>query len=408
MTVAVEPTARVDRRWIIAFVLAMVGVGAGWFGPIQILLPAQAARIAGEIGKENLLAVVTACGAVASMIANPLWGVVSDRLRGRWGRRRPVLVAGTAVGVVGLLVLAAAEARPLMIAGWLLVQVGLNGPMAALAAMMADRVPEAQRGVVGAWFGIAQTLGLVLGTAVAVAAGEGAIGYVAIAVAVPALGVAVLIVHREGPGAGSDGDSGERAARPTLRALRPTAAYTGVWTMRLLLNMVNSLLLLYLYYYLTDGIEVAEGSAGTWVLVLTGCAALITAGVAGVGGALSDRSGRRRVFVAASAVLLGISAVVMALLPPLPVVLAATVLFGIGWGLYVAVDLAVLTAVLPDAGTRATMLGIGNIASSLPQVLAPVVAAPLVTSAGGYPLLYGVAAALAVVALAGVRLLRVP
>jgi MFS family permease len=404
-TATVEPVARVGRRWVVAFVLAMVGVGAGWFGPIQILLPAQAARIAGEIGKENLLAVVTASGAVASMIANPLWGVLSDRLRGRWGRRRPVLVAGTLVGVIGLLVLAAAEGRPLMIVGWVLVQVGLNGPMAALAAMMADRVPEEQRGVVGAWFGIAQTLGLVVGTAVAVAAGEGAIGYVAIAVAVPALGVAVLLTHREGPGAAS---GGERAARPTLRALRPTAAYAGVWTMRLLLNMVNSLLLLYLYYYLTDGIEVAEGSAGTWVLVLTGCAALVTAVVAGLGGALSDRSGRRRVFVAASAVLLGVSAVVMALLPPLPVVLGATVLFGIGWGLYVAVDLAVLTAVLPDAGTRATMLGIGNIASSLPQVLAPVVAAPLVTSAGGYPLLYGVTAALAVVALAGVRLLRVP
>jgi hypothetical protein len=71
-TATVEPVARVGRRWVVAFVLAMVGVGAGWFGPIQILLPAQAARIAGEIGKENLLAVVTASGAVASMIANPL------------------------------------------------------------------------------------------------------------------------------------------------------------------------------------------------------------------------------------------------------------------------------------------------------------------------------------------------
>ena len=94
--------------------------------------------------------------------------------------------------------------------------------------------------------------------------------------------------------------------------------------------------------------------------------------------------------------------------PPLPVVLGATALVGVGWGLYVSVDLAVLTAVLPDESTRATMLGIGNVAAALPQVLAPVVAAPLVTSAGGYPLLYGVTAGLAVAALAGVRLLRVP
>lgn len=398
---------RVGRRWVVAYVLAMVGIAAGWFGPIQILLPAQAARIAGDDGKEQLLALVTASGAVASMVANPLWGALSDRLRTRWGRRRPVAVAGTAVGVVGLLLLAAADSPATMAVGWATVQIGLNGPMAALAAMMADRVPEEQRGVVGAWFGIAQTIGLVVGTAVAVVAGEGPAGYVAIAVAVPALGVSILLVHHEPPLGDRAPDGAVAAPRPSWRALRPTADYAWVWTLRLLLNMVNALLLLYLYYYLTDGIHVPDGSAGTWVLVLTGSAALVTVGVAAVGGVLSDRWGRRRVFVAASAVLLGASALVMATLPPLPVVMAATVLFGVGWGLYVSVDLAVLTAVLPDASTRATMLGVGNVAASLPQVLAPVVAAPLVTSAGGYPLLYGVAAGLAVAALVGVRFLRV-
>lgn len=400
-----EDLPRVGRRWVVAYVLAMVGVAAGWFGPIQILLPAQAARIAGADGKEQLLALVTATGAIASMIANPLWGMVSDRLRTRWGRRRPVAVAGTVVGVVGLLLLAAADTPATMALGWATVQVGLNGPMAALAAMMADRVPDAQRGMVGAWFGIAQTIGLVVGTAVAVVAGEGPAGYVAIAVAVPALGIAILLAHHE-PRLAAPRERG--APRPSWRALRPTTDYAWVWTVRLLLNMVNALLLLYLYYYLSDAVGVPEGSAGTWVLVLTGSAALVTVGVAAVGGVLSDRTGRRRVFVAASAGLLGVAAVVMATTPPLPVVLGATALVGVGWGLYVSVDLAVLTAVLPDESTRATMLGIGNVAAALPQVLAPVIAAPLVTSAGGYPLLYGVTAGLAVAALAGVRLLRVP
>lgn len=398
-----EAPARVGRRWVVAFVLAMVGVAAGWFGPIQILLPAHAARIAGEVGKEHLLAVVTASGAVASMIANPLWGALSDRLRTRWGRRRPVLVAGTAVGVVGLLLLAAADTPGAAALGWVVVQIGLNGPAAALAAMLADRVPEQQRGVVGAWFGIAQTLGLVLGTAVAVVAGEGPAGYVALAVAVPALGVAILLVHHE-PAVGPSAD----VPRPSWRRLRPGRDFSWVWVLRLLLNLVNALLLLYLYYYLQDGVGLAGGEVGTWVLVLTGGAALVTVAVAGAGGALSDRSGRRRVFVAAAAGCLAVAALTMATVPPLPVVMAATALVGVGWGLYVAVDLAVLTAALPDASTRATMLGVGNVAASLPQVLAPVVAAPLVTSAGGYPLLYGVTAGLALLALAGVRLLRVP
>lgn len=408
---APDDAPAVSRRWLVAFVLAMVGVATGWFGPIQILLPAQAETIAGADGKEHLLALVTGWGALASMIANPLWGALSDRLRTRWGRRRPVLVAGVAVGVAGLLVLAAAETRPLMLAGWLLVQIGLNGPMAALAAMLADHVPERQRGTVGAWFGIAQTLGVVLGTAVAVLAGEGSLGYVAVAVAVPALAVAILLVHREaaaGPGAEPDGAAepvaAPPAARPDWRTLRPTPAYAWVWTLRLLMNLVNGLVLLYLYYFLDDAVGVED--PGTWVLVLTAVTAFVAMGVAGVGGVLSDRWGRRRVFVVAAAVLLAAGAVVMAAAPVLPAVLGATLLVGAGWGLYVSVDLAVLTSVLPDPTTRATMLGVGNIASALPQVLAPVIAAPLVTSAGGYPLLYGLAAGLAVAALVGVRMLR--
>ena len=77
------PTVRVRARWIVAFSLAVVGVAAGWFGPIQILLPAQAARLQdlGLGSKEAVLAIVTASGAVASMIANPLWGGFSDRTR---------------------------------------------------------------------------------------------------------------------------------------------------------------------------------------------------------------------------------------------------------------------------------------------------------------------------------------
>lgn len=402
----------VRRGWVVAFVLAMVGVAAGWFGPIQILLPAQAERIAGAGGKEALLALVTGYGALASMVANPVWGAVSDRLRTPWGRRRPVLVVGVLVGVVGLLVLASASTRPVMMAGWVCVQVGLNGPMAALAAMLADHVPERQRGTVGAWFGIAQTLGVVAGTAVAVAAGEGALGYVAIAVAVPALATALVLVHHEPRGAEPvEGDAGRDAVaaaqptgRPAWRTLRPTAAYAWVWTVRLLLNLVNALVLLYLYYYLQDAVRVAD--PGTWVLVLTAVTALVTVVVAGVGGALSDRWARRRVFVGVASALLAVAAGVMAGLPHLPAVVVATVLVGGGWGLYVAVDLAVLTAVLPDPSTRATMLGIGNVASALPQVLAPVIAAPLVTSAGGYPLLYGLAVVLSLLGLLATRMLR--
>ena len=65
-------------------------------------------------------------------------------------------------------------------------------------------------------------------------------------------------------------------------------------------------------------------------------------------------------------------------------------------GAYSAVDFALLTQVLPAPRDRGKDLGVLNIASSLPQVLAPVIAAPIVTGLGGYATLYLVAAAIEV------------
>lgn len=375
---------------MVAYALAMIGVAAGWFGPIQILLPEQAAHLAGDNGKEALLALVTAWGAAASMVANPLWGIVSDRL----GRRRPIFVAGTAIGVVGLVVLSAADTTALMVTGWILVQVGLNGPMAALAAMIGDRVPEGQRGTVGALFGVAQIIGVILGTAVAVVAGSTALGYLAVAVAVPALGASLLIINREQP----------LRAPEKQKWHWPGGQFAWAWVIRFLLNLVNALVLVYLLYYLSD--EVGVDDAATWVLIVT-VVNVLFAGVFGfAGGVLSDRWEKRKVFVAAGAVILAAGTALMALVPVVPVVLAASVLVGVGWGAYIAVDMAVLTHVLPDPDTRATMLGVANVAGTLPQMLAPVLAAPIVTALGGYRTLYLVTAGFALLALALLPRLR--
>ncbi len=394
MTVTTGAPPRVGRGWVAAFVLAMTGVAAGWFGPIQILLPEQASALAGAGGgfgdvfgfggsKESLLSLVTACGAAASLVATPLWGVVSDRT----GARRPIMVAGIVAGAAGLAVLAGASSVPVMIVGWVVVQAGLSGPLAALGAMLADRVPEEQRGTVGALFGVAQIAGVVLGTAVAVAAGDVRLGYLALAVAVPALCASLLILHRE------------PAVRKTAQWTRPrlTAPFAWAWLIRFLLNLVNALLLVYLYYYLGDEVGVADPAPV--VLAVTVVNVLITAAAATLGGILSDRLARRRVFAAAGAVVLAAGMVLLALVPLLPFVFAAAVLLGAGWGLFVAVDLAVITRVLPDAASHATMLGVANIAATLPQLLAPLLAAAIVPALGGYPVLYLLSAGIALLAL---------
>ena len=60
---------------------------------------------------------------------------------------------------------------------------------------------------------------------------------------------------------------------------------------------------------------------------------------------------------------------------------------------------------LPAAADRARHLGVINIANAAPQVLAPVIAAPIVTQLGGYPMLYTTVAV--VTGLAGILVRRI-
>lgn len=401
---APRPAPAYPRSWLAALLLAAGAVFAGWFGPIQILLPAQAANLAEPGGKEALLALVTGIGAVVSLVANPVWGVISDRLSGTVPRRRTVLVAGVLIGSAGLGVLAVAGDAAGMIAGWSLVQIGLNGPLAALIAMIADRVPAERRGLVGALFGVAQTAGVVLGTATAVVAGEGALGYVVLAVAVPLLCIAIVLMPERRLGENTDAVPARQSLGAVLRALRPTASFTWAWIVRLLLNLANALVLTYLYYFLLDMVKVDD--PGTWVLVLTGVNVLVTAVVASVGGIWSDRIAKRRVFALAAILTVAVGVLLIAFVPTLPMLMATTVLLGIGWGLYMAVDIAIITEVLPSDRSTASMLGLANIAAALPQVLAPALAAPIVISLGGYSVLYIVTAVIALLALPALARLR--
>jgi MFS family permease len=79
---------------------------------------------------------------------------------------------------------------------------------------------------------------------------------------------------------------------------------------------------------------------------------------------------------------------------------------GLGFGVYLSVDAALVTQVLPSAAGRAKDLGLINIANSGPQVLAPAIAAPLVSELGGYRALYLSVAVITVLGSLFVRRIR--
>lgn len=120
---------------------------------------------------------------------------------------------------------------------------------------------------------------------------------------------------------------------------------------------------------------------------------------------MSDRIGRRKGFVVLCSLIMGAAALLLATLHTWPSALAAAAVLGAGYGIYLAVDQALVTQVLPEAADRAKDLGVINIANSGPQVLAPAVAAPIIAHLGGYTGLY--LAAAVVILLGGLLVTRV-
>ncbi|HEY0641089.1 MAG TPA: MFS transporter [Pseudonocardiaceae bacterium] len=391
-----EPTERVRARWVGFFSLAVVGLFVGWYGPLQILLANQSEAIAPE-SKESVLALTAGIGAAFSLVANPLWGAWSDRTASRLGRRLPFVLVGAVGGAASLLLLGSASSVLALVAGWCLAQTVLNAPFAALSASVPDQVPVAQRGAAGGFFGLSQILGVVAGTGLAVGGiavlGGNFGGYLACAVVVLLAPLPFVLMRRD------------RVLRPDQRPPwswgtflagfrldpRRHPDFAWAWLTRFLMNLGNAIALLYLLFFLRDAVRHPDAEGG--VLVLTAVNAVAMLGTVVVSGHWSDRVGRRRVFVCAAGVVMSVAAVLLAAWPTWTGALIAAAVLGIGFGVYTAVDFALLTQVLPRVADRGRDLGVLNIANSLPQVLAPVVAAPIVTTLGGYPTLYATSAA---------------
>ena len=167
---------------------------------------------------------------------------------------------------------------------------------------------------------------------------------------------------------------------------------------RFFLVTAYAFLVTYQAYYLLEELGSAEDDVPHQIFLGTlvqSVAIVITSPIAGK---LSDRAGRRKVFVALAAVVYGLALLLVASADGLDGYLVGMGVGGVGFGMYMAVDLALVVDVLPDGGSAAKDLGVLNIAGALPFAVAPAVA-PVVLAVGGgsYSVLYAVAAGCAVV-----------
>lgn len=403
--------APVRLPWLLSVALVNLGTYVAFFGPLAVLLPQQTDELVGATGawggKETALAIVTGVGAAISMVMNPTFGALSDRTTSRFGRRSPWITAGSLAGALGLTILSGATSLWQVLLGWCLVQAAVNASLAAITATLPDRVPVEQRARAGGFVGLGQTVGILVGAGLAIAFGGTRGGYLACAAFLLLSALPYLVRSHDEP---------IRRREPFVLSaflrsfwVSPTAYpdFAWAWATRFVVNLGNAIATLYLFFFLKDAVGVADPDTGVFVVIAVNSVVVALSAV--VAGYLSDRVERRKVFVIWAGVVMAAAAGMLAFWQTWPGVITAAVVLGVGFGAFIAVDLAIVTEVLPNEAGYAKDLGVINIANALPQVIAPVIAAPIVTQLGGYTSLYlvaglvGLAGALAVVRIRGVR-----
>ncbi len=386
-----EPTRPVSRVWVVWLSLISIAVWSGFFGPIQVLLAQQAEALSPD-HKEATLSLVTGVGALVSTVLNPMWGAFSDRTLTRVGRRVPWVAGGLVGGAVSMVLLSQASTVWQMVAAWALAQAALNAMLAAITATVPDQVPVLERGAVGGFLAIAQTVGVVAGSGIAAATGSIAAGYLALAAVLVVFSVPYLIDHRDLAITSREPFELGPFVRGFWISPRQHPDFGWAWITRFLMNLGNALVILYLLYYLKDAIDLTDKQAENGVFLLTALYGVCTVVTAILGGIWSDRIGKRKPMVIWSGLIAAAALLVLAFATTWTAAIIGAVILGIGFGAYTAVDFAMITQVLPSADDRARDLGVINIANALPQVLAPVVAAGVLGLGLGYSTLYVLAA----------------
>jgi MFS family permease len=359
------------------------GITFLWGGMNAVILPHLNEKYAPENWKGTALGVITAIGMIVAIVVQPAAGALSDFSSHPWGRRRPFIFVGGILTIISLITTAAMVVFFgnwwMLLVCYIFIQFADNVLQGAYQGIIPDAVPAKRRGKASGAMGIAQTLGNVIGLAVATAfidAGYTEFGLLIIALMF-GLTVAITLFKVK-----------EEPLPPTTEKPKPAKVMFGtvfeVWRhvnfrlfiiSRLMVMTGLAVISIFALYYLQDVFGQKEGTLTQSYTVLG--LAVIVFSILSVFPAvwLSDRFGRKKIVIASCFIgAFGMSLMITATTMWQVVVYGCIV--GLSLGSFNALNWAFGIDIIPqDAGGR--FMGVSNLAGAGSQALAAFVGGAL-------------------------------
>ena len=316
----------------------------------QFMLPLSV-DVAGSANKVVNLGVISTTTAVTSLLMLPLAGWLSDSTRSRWGRRAPWMLGGLAGAGLAIGLFALAATIPAMLVLAVSLTISYSAAAAPLFAVLADRTQPAVRGRISAVGGIGMWAGILLGVLTGTAFSHNlSRGYLVLGTITLVAGVPLALSLRR--------DSHQLPPRTgvSLRTFvmqfwispRKHPDFAWAFFARVAMFAGYTSISAFMLYTLQDylGLSRDEAVALVPLITLVSIVALLVSTYPG--GWLSDRLGRRKPLVIAASILIAAASLVPVWLPTVPAFVASFAVVGLGFGVYLSVDQALMTMVLPD------------------------------------------------------------
>ena len=404
---------RVSGLFLFTYTVTNFGLSLATLMPALFTLAYKMQIIVPE-SKAASLGIVISIGAVVTFIATPVVGVLSDRTTSRFGRRRPWMIIGIVAVAAGATLIAVASSVGVVAIGWCLVTFGLASLQAAIGPVIAEQVPDEQRGKAGALTGVAIQLAGVAGSLVgALLIGNMLLMFLLPAIILAVLSIAYFLVIPDRPAVYDEGTPrpsiGKSLAMLLFNPLKHRD-FSLVWVGKLLFQVAMAILSTYQLYFVMERLGFTPEEAGTQLAAVGGSGILVTTGMAVLGGVISDRLRRRKPFIYAVAALAATGFLLLAFASSLPLYIAGSLFILAAAGIFGSVDLALIADVLPDKEDGAgRWMGIYHTSTSIANATTPVLAAVVLSigspTTSNYTVLFFVAAAVAgLIALSTLRI----
>lgn len=369
--------AALPLRQLVTLSIYWLGIQTIWGGLNITIIPGRLDDL-GRDTQGTMLAIIMLIGAIAPVIVQPTVGLISDYTVTRWGRRKPYIVVGTLLDVVFLAGIALNNDFVAMVAFYFGLQVSSNFAQGPFQGYVPDLVPAKQVGLASGLMGLMLTLGTIAGVGIATVGGL----LDNIPLAIMALGVvevATMIILVATVDEGTDAPPRTRSWRDIAlsawgRDILQQRDVLWLLLVRLLfLGAYNATLIAVGYFRRSHGLSNADADAT--VFLATAIVGVSTALAAVPGGRLSDRFGRRPVIWAAAAIA-GAGLVGVSVAPSPGLAVASWVPFGIGMGIFLSADWALMADVIPKE-TAGRYMGILNAGTAMAGPVFILVAGPI-------------------------------